>query len=129
MSTAYTGMDELWRTAWALQGLTRTLDIEDHESVDTEFERDRLSGIASAAHILSARLLQIADAFNDALSGRHSRALERIAADTGETPVEAAARLLCAALDDDIAQREAAAAAERACIVAEALRARAERAA
>ena len=113
-TSPFSGMSELWQLAWALQGLNRTLDIEESGPDDTPFERNRLSGIATAAHLLASRMLELADAFNEAMHVRHDEALARIAADTGESPVEVAARLLCDALDADIAKREAEEAEEHA---------------
>lgn len=110
----FTGMSELWQLAWALQGVTRTIDVECTECAETAFERDRLSGLMAAAHMLSCRLLGLVDPFNDVVCTRHDAALARIAADTGETPAEAAARLLCEALDADTEQHEAEQAAEQA---------------
>ncbi|NCA71475.1 MAG: hypothetical protein EOM91_15555 [Sphingobacteriia bacterium] len=110
----FTGMSELWQLAWALQGLTRAIDVEDPADADTPFERDRLSGLRTAAHMLSGRLLEFADAFNEVMTPRHDEALARIAKETGETPAEVAAGLLCMALDDIIASREADEAADQA---------------
>ncbi|WP_296700342.1 hypothetical protein [Thiocapsa sp. UBA6158] len=106
-ATQFSGMSELWQLAWALQGLNRTLDIEESGLDDTPFERDRLSGIATAAHLLSSRLLEFADAFNEVATAERETTLARIAADTGETAAEVAAGLLSIALDASIAEREA----------------------
>ena len=121
----FDGMSDLWQLAWALQGINRTLDVEVPEDNLDAFDRDRLSGLRGAAHMLSSRLLGFADAFNEAMALRHDEALKRIAKETGEDPVEVAARLLCAALDADTAQREAEQAADRARIVADRLKANA----
>lgn len=110
----FTGMSELWQTAWALQGLSRTLDIESVEDAETAFERDRLSGLRVAAHMLSTRMLGLVDPFNDLLTVGHDATLARIAKESGETPAETAARLLCEALEADTEQREAEEAAEQA---------------
>lgn len=103
----FSGMGELWQLAWALQGLNRTLDIEIPEDADVPFDRDRLSGIRTAAHFLSSRLLAFADVFNDELAARHDEALARMAAASGSTPVEVAARLLRVVLDDEISRHDA----------------------
>lgn len=100
MSTPqFTGMSELWQLAWALQGINRTLDVEVPEDNLGAFDRDRLSGLRTAAHLLSSRLLEFADPFNEVLRTEHEEALARIAADTGETPAEVAAGLLATALE------------------------------
>ncbi len=110
----FVGMSELWQLAWALQGVTRTIDIESFEDAETAFERDRLSGLMTAAHMLSSRLLDFADAFNDVLTVEHDAALVRIGAEGGETAGEVAARLVREGLEADAEQREAEQAAERA---------------
>ncbi len=123
MSTPqFTGMSELWQLAWALQGITRTLDLEVPEDAVGPSDRDRLSGLRTAAHMLSTHLLLFADEFNEVMAARHDEALARIAKETGKDPVEVAARLLCTALDADTAQRDAEQAAERARIVADRLK-------
>ncbi len=104
-NTQFSGISELWQLARALQGINRTLDVEVPEDYRGGFDRDRLSGLRCAGHMLSSRLLGFADAFNEAMAARHDEALARIATETGETPVEVAARLLCEALDADIAGR------------------------
>jgi hypothetical protein len=109
-----TGMDELWCLAWTLQGVNRTLDLDTPYDTDTRFERDRLSGLRTAGHLLASRMLAAVDPFNEALTVDHDAALARIAAEAGETPTEAAARLLCEALDADTARRAAEQAAEQA---------------
>lgn len=127
MSTPqFTGMSDLWQLAWALQGINRTLDVEVPEDNLDAFDRDRLSGLRTAGHMLSSRLLEFADAFNEVMASRHDEALERIAKETGEAPVEVAARQLCNALDADTAQREAERAADRARTVADRLKAAAD---
>ena len=91
-------MKNLWSIAWALQGLTRTLDIEESGLDDTPFERDRLSGIATAAHLLSSHLLRFADPFNEAMYSRHDDTLDALLMESDEnelrkpfTPSEAIA--------------------------------------
>lgn len=106
-ATQFDGMSELWQLAWALQGINRTLDIETPEDNLDAFDRDRLSGLRTAGHLLSTRMLAAVDPFNEVLRPKHDEALARIAADTGETPVEVAAGLLAIALETSSARREA----------------------
>ena len=124
-ATQFDGMSELWQLAWALNGINHTLDVECPEDHADPYDRDRLSGLRTAGHMLSSRLLEFADAFNEVMAARHDEALARIAKQSGEDPVEVAARLLCVALDADTAQRDAEQAAVRARIVADRLKANA----
>jgi hypothetical protein len=126
MSTPqFTGMSELWQLAWALQGINRTLDVEVPEDNLGAFDRDRLSGLRTAGHLLSTRLLAAVDPFNEVLRPEHDEALARIAADTGEDPLQVAALLLATALETSNAQRQAEQAADRARLVADRLKANA----
>jgi hypothetical protein len=100
-------MSELFNLAWSLSGITRTLDMEGGEPAESASDRDRIHGLTCAAHLLSTRLLELVLDFSPALTRRHDEALARIGTQTGERPAEVAARLLCEALEADIARHEA----------------------